>query len=208
MRWYSQVLLRDAAAAGRRWIVIATRPPLPGQPAKAPGSRVLVPAGSALLCSLPVLRAHLRATAAATATAPARSQRSCQPVCSSESLFSEIDGRDHASLSPMGDKAGPAMSPMGDKPAGRKLPPTLRQEDAPGDPEEIWPLPGDLPAWLVLAGPHVCHPGGMDTNATASSGALPAARRPHGARVFGPQEAPKNFLALTGPDCQQLFSKG
>jgi hypothetical protein len=24
--------------------------------------------------------------------------------------------------------------------------------------------------------------------------------------TFCPQEAPENFLALTGPDCQQLFS--
>src|ERR1700677_1137863 len=41
----------------------------------------------------------------------------------------------------------------------------------------IWPLFGDRPAWLVLAGPYVCNPGGMNTNATASSGALPGNAR-------------------------------
>ena len=70
------------------------------------------------------------------------------------------------------------MSPMGDKnQRGRELSQALRQAGAPGDPEEIWRLSGDLPCLIGAAWPLVCHPGDMDTNATASSGALPGNAR-------------------------------
>jgi hypothetical protein len=87
--------------------------------------------GSARLTACPPAR--LRATAAATAAAPARSQKSCQQSAPQNRCSQSSTERDHAFL-----------SPMGDKPAGARAASDANDSSAAGQPRRPWSVPDRL----------------------------------------------------------------